>query len=252
MKFYIFKNPDIGSIKMDIGCESDSKVSDISEAEMFISLGGDGTFLKMLHTVIKTIGSKAFSCYFMGLNLGHVGFLTNEIGSLNLTAPLEIYTNKEFVVDRFPIILKADNTQRILLNELVIKGKNSGKLFDVKINVNNESDVLYRGDGVIISSPSGSTAYNLSANGPMMHPEMKGIIVTPICPFTLADRSVLLPKHSVINIDADDYELYGDGMLINAEGNLSICLSDLPLNTICINNFIDTIKEKLGWNKSIK
>ncbi len=162
-----------------------------------IVLGGDGTLLG----AARKIGR--FGIPILGVNLGGLGFLTEisyeelyEAVSLMIEEKLEIQERTMLDVK----VIKEDSEigPFAVLNDAVINKKTLARIIDIDVFINNEFLTTFRADGLIISTPTGSTAYNLSAGGPIVYPTVDAFIITPICPFTLSNRPLIIPDTSVI------------------------------------------------------
>jgi NAD+ kinase len=170
------------------------------QAECVIVLGGDGTLLNCART-IGVLGKPIF-----GVNLGQLGFLT-EIELPDLTPALERLISGEFEIEermmiQAEVFRSGENIcSYYCLNDAVITKGAFARLIRLKTFVNNEYVDIFPADGLIISTPTGSTAYSLSAGGPLVAPNLELMIVTPICPHTLYSRSVVVDKDSEVKVE---------------------------------------------------
>lgn len=188
--------PVAASIAKEIG----AKVSSIDEAyadvDVIVTLGGDGT---ILHTA-KRAAQSGISV--LGVNIGTVGFLAGlEADELD---GLEKLTTGEFITDeRMMLQITFDNRPSesyLALNDAVISKGALSRMIDIKIACDGRPVIGYRSDGVIVSTPTGSTAYSLSAGGPIIDPVLESIAVTPICPHSLISRTVLFTPETLIGL----------------------------------------------------
>ncbi len=176
-------------------------ISKIPEnTECAIVLGGDGTMIQaaidLVHKDIPIIG----------VNTGNLGFLT-EVEQQNINIALERLINNDFTIENRIMLKEISHFEQpnncsscYALNDIVVSKRGSIRLITVKVYVNDELADIYRADGVIISTPTGSTGYNLSAGGPVLVPYVKAIIVTPICPHSLNKRSLIVDASDKITL----------------------------------------------------
>jgi NAD+ kinase len=169
------------------------------EVEFVIVLGGDGTLLGAGRRVAR------YGVPILGVNLGGLGFLT-EIHLKKLFPAVELMLAGRLEVETRlmleAVVLRGDTeTCRFLvLNDVVINKGALARIIDLDVFINDQFLTTFRADGLIVSTPTGSTAYNLSAGGPILYPTMSSFILTPICPFTLTNRPILLPESHVVSI----------------------------------------------------
>ncbi len=180
-----------------------------AEIDYIIAVGGDGTFLRASRYAF------AREIPIMGVNLGNLGFLA-EIEVSHLYEALGYLLEDEFIIQERMLIegelirdgkkLDPENAPYIALNEFVLTRSLMEKIIRVDIRVNDFSITDFAADGIIISTPTGSTAYSLSAGGPVIDPRNEVLLITPICPHTLFDRSFILnpENHIEIRIEAKD------------------------------------------------
>ncbi|MEJ5226636.1 NAD(+)/NADH kinase [Thermodesulfovibrio sp.] len=178
---------------------SHSEIETIHSSDALIVLGGDGTML----AVSRIVGGRKIPI--IGINMGNLGFIT-EIPRENLIECLnEIFSGKYEIEERSMLRAEIYRDNKTLsryigLNDIVIGKGIMAKISNYDLYINNQYVATIKADGVIISTPTGSTAYNLSAGGPILYPILKGIVFTPICPHTLSVRPVVLPDDFVIEI----------------------------------------------------
>lgn len=159
------------------------------QVDVIVSMGGDGTLLATARAV-GHIGTPI-----LGINLGSLGFLTQQTPQ-QLIPALEAIVAKKYQLDeRMLLHAEVDGSETLpssfALNDIVINNGPVSRLLDISLEVNGERVVTYKSDGLVIATPTGSTAYNLAVGGPIMHPSMDAIIVAPISPFSLNTRPMI-------------------------------------------------------------
>ncbi len=163
------------------------------EQNILVVLGGDGTLLHIAQQAAK------YSIPVIGINLGHLGFLT-ELTRNEAKENLDTILNDSVKVEnRLMIKALLDDGKNVTtlgyaLNDVVINKNSHDRILHLSTTADNELITTYKADGLIFSTPTGSTAYNLSAGGPLVYPGLASILVTPICPFMLGSRPILLPS----------------------------------------------------------
>lgn len=167
------------------------------DLDILIVLGGDGT---LLHIAER---AALHAIPVVGINLGYLGFLT-EFTAIEAEKALEkIFSGPVTIENRQMLQARLirdglTNGSRYALNDVVINKNAEDRLLNLATRANNETITTYKADGLVFSSPTGSTAYNLSAGGPLVHPGLAAILVTPICPFMLGSRPIILPADRII------------------------------------------------------
>jgi len=167
------------------------------DASFIIVLGGDGTLLSVSRH------GRGNDVPILGINLGSLGFLT-ESSVEELPAMLNAVIKGTYDVSRRIMIDVSVNREKekvfefTILNDAVITKDALARIIDIETYVNDDYLATFRGDGLILSTPTGSTGYSLSAGGPILYPSLKNIIVTPICPHTLTNRPIILPENTTI------------------------------------------------------
>jgi NAD+ kinase len=167
------------------------------DLDILIILGGDGTLLHVAETAAR------YSIPVIGINLGNLGFLTELSESESETALEEILGSSVTMERRMMLktrLVSADSQKgyRYALNEVVISKNAVDRLLHLYTKADDDHITTYKADGLIMSTPTGSTAYSLSAGGPLVHPGLQTILLTPICPFMLSSRPIILPPDKVI------------------------------------------------------
>ncbi|MBW1790485.1 MAG: NAD(+)/NADH kinase [Deltaproteobacteria bacterium] len=180
------------------GCEDGASIIP-TNVNWVVVLGGDGTLLAAARRVGR------FGAPILGVNLGGLGFLTG-IPLGRLYPVIEMMIDDRLVTEchgmlETQVIRNAETMCRFpVLNDVVINKGTLARIIDLNVTINDEFLTTFRADGLIIATPTGSTAYNLSAGGPVLYPTMEATILTPICPFTLANRPIIIPDSHRIQL----------------------------------------------------
>ncbi|GAQ95064.1 NAD+ kinase [Thermodesulfovibrio aggregans] len=199
---------------------SHSEIMAIQNSDTVIVLGGDGTML----SASRLIGGKKVPI--IGINMGKLGFIT-EISRIDLFETLEqIFSGNYEIEERSMINAKILRDEKIIneylgLNDIVIGKGIMAKISDFDLFINNLYVSTIKADGVIISTPTGSTAYNLSAGGPILYPTLKGLVFTPICPHTLTVRPIVLPDDFIIDVVISTH---GKDIFLTVDGQIGFPL----------------------------
>lgn len=186
-------------------------------AEVLICLGGDGTFLQTARKA--QMGNKPI----LGINLGSLGFLT-EVEKSEIQRTVDQILSDHFEIENRMIlegIIYRDGAvlaRDVALNDIVISRGALSRILHLKTYINQEFVDSFPGDGLIISTPTGSTAYSMSAGGPIVEPDMDLILVTPICPHILYSRSIITAGNRLVRIKVD--ENYGHNAMVTVDGQM--------------------------------
>jgi NAD+ kinase len=225
--------------------------------DLLIVLGGDGTLL----SVIRQVGENEVPI--LGVNLGGLGFLT-EITRDELLSVLKKVLNGEFrthnrVVLSASVIRKGEEVKAFrALNDAVINKGALARIIYLRMTINGEYVATYRADGLILSTPTGSTAYSLSAGGPIVYPSMKTIIVTPICPHTLTNRPIIIPDSVVVRAtlesESEEVFLTLDGQVgFPLERGDTVEVKRAPGRVLLIESpnkgYFEVLRTKLKWGE---
>lgn len=182
-------------------------------AELLVVLGGDGTILRAARLAADR------GIPIVGVNMGGFGFLA-ELSADELPAALpQLLAGRYDVDERMMLQAQVEQGGRshtlLALNDVVVTKSGVARVLRLRISVNGEHLASYPADGVIVATPTGSTAYSLSAGGPIVHPRVEAIVITPICPHTFNARSVIVDQHDVVTVEveapASDATLTVDG-----------------------------------------
>jgi len=164
------------------------------DADIIIAVGGDGTILRTQ----SFISSKQIPLF--GINMGTVGFLTEIDPELVFKSIEQVLAGKYFVEKRTQLQIQHGQKLHSALNEVVIMTRKPAKMLHIEISVDEEIVEELRADGLIVATPSGSTAYSMSAGGPIVDPQVEAFIIVPICPFKLGSRPIVVPDNSQIKV----------------------------------------------------
>jgi NAD+ kinase len=215
-----------------------------------VALGGDGTVLDAFHAMQLTTP-------IAGLNKGHLGFLTSSVDTDMFIQALK--HNKYNTVKRDTISLTIDGTfYGRALNEVVIYNAAQGNLTDIIVEVGDDRSLIrYHCDALIVSTPTGSTAYNLSAGGSIIDPSIEAVCLTPVAPFSMSSRPVIINNTGIRITCNHTATCICDGKVANenvAKGCDISITNGGTMETIYIGNsdFLKVIQDKLGWNRSLK
>lgn len=235
-----------------------SKKEVFTSCDLVILLGGDGTILKSAGCTGKKITP------ILGVNLGTLGFLS-EITAGELEQALKLILENKYFLDKRSILRVTKYHQNnkvatfLALNDAVINQGIFARLIELEIEIDQKKVVAFKADGLIVATPTGSTAHSLSAGGPIVHPGLDAILITPICPSTLALRPIVIPNDRLVKVRITtrrrgDYNLgltldgqvtvpleYGD------EINIRKSSRNFYMIRIKEQNYYKLLRDKLGW-----
>jgi NAD+ kinase len=232
----------------------------VEVVDMIVVLGGDGTLLSMADC-IATAGR---SIPLLGVNFGSLGFLTE------VTLP-ELYPSLDAALSgRAPIeerlMLRSTTRRRgdtfashVALNDVVMTKGARSRMIDLSVWVGDEFVTRVKADGLIVASPTGSTAYNLAAGGPIVQPSVDALVVTPIAPHTLTNRPIIIPASSTVRVQPhmdsrDEVFLTFDGQAgfdVEEGDEISVCRGAHPLQLIhaTTRSYFEVLRQKLKWGE---
>lgn len=237
--------------------DTHSKVKIPSLVDLIIVLGGDGTLL----SVARLVGENAVPI--LGVNLGSLGFLT-EITLGEMYPSLEQVLSRQFTTsERMLLTARVCREEEhiaayLALNDAVINKSAMARIIDLETFINGEYVTTYKSDGLIVGTPTGSTGYNLAAGGPIIHPEMQALIMTPICPHTLTNRPSVIPdtSHILITLKSknEDVFLTLDGQVgftLRHDDVIHLRKADYPIRLIrpLQRNYFEVLRTKLKWGE---
>jgi NAD+ kinase len=230
-----------------------------SDVDMIVVLGGDGTLLGMADRIAQA----GVDVPILGVNFGSLGFLT-EVTLDDITPALEAALNghapfEERLMLR-GLVMRGDTARvdRVALNDIVITRGALSRIIGLSVSVGDEFVTRVRADGLIIASPTGSTAYNLAAGGPIVHPAVDALVLTPIAPHMLTNRPVVIPASAEVRIESADGQT---GLVVTFDGQFGLPLekddvvvvsrAEKPLRLVrgTSRTYFEVLREKLKWGE---
>jgi NAD+ kinase len=226
---------------------------DLEDIDFIISLGGDGTLLD----AVTFVGDKGIPV--LGINYGRLGFLAS-IGKNEIHSAIESLVKRTFVLDKRTLVHLDANMPLFSgraygLNEFTIHKKDTSPMIKIHTYLNGEFLNTYWSDGLIVATPTGSTGYSLSCNGPVVFPDSASFVITPVSPHNLNIRPLVVPDDSVISFEVEGRT---DGFLCTLDSRremaskevlLAIRKEAFSINLVRLNenNFLQTLRNKLSW-----
>jgi NAD+ kinase len=240
---------------------SEAEVVDDAEfaaaCDLIVVLGGDGTMI----STARLVGDA--DTLVLGINYGSLGYLT-EFRIEEMFPALEAIFRGEYEVDP-RVMLSAEHWREDemlargrVLNDVVINKSALARILEIEVSLNGLLVNSFRADGLIVSTPTGSTAYNLSAGGPIVYPSMNAIVLTPICPFTLTNRPIVIPDDAGIELKLRDEN---EGVALTLDGQIGYTMkindrvvirkSRTTFNLVQppTRNYFDVLRNKLKWGR---
>jgi NAD+ kinase len=229
------------------------QLDDATRIDVLLTLGGDGTFLRGA----RLVGPRQIPI--LGVNLGRLGFLT-ACGAADLDRALTLLASGDYIVEpRMALEARTDrepDRRWRALNDVVLHKSGRARVFGLRASVDGELIGAFAADGLIVATPTGSTAYSLSAGGPVVVPTVDSIILTAVSAHTLAVRPVVLAPNAEVTLQADDAP---DELLVTVDGQvgttfapgdtLTVRRADRPVQVIRFRDgsFFGRMRRKLGW-----
>jgi NAD+ kinase len=248
-----FFNQFYSSINITDKYSTFNQSGDLENIDFIISLGGDGTLLD----AVTFVGDKGIPV--LGINYGRLGFLAS-IGKNEIHSAIESLVKRTFVLDKRTLVHLDANMplfsgQAYGLNEFAIHKKDTSPMIKIHTYLNGEFLNTYWSDGLIVATPTGSTGYSLSCNGPVVFPDSASFVITPVSPHNLNIRPLVVPDDSVISFEVEGRT---DGFLCTLDSRremaskevlLAIRKEAFSMNLVRLNenNFLQTLRNKLSW-----
>jgi NAD+ kinase len=252
--FQDFFNLFYSAIKIPVHYSTFTSSEDLDPSiDCMISLGGDGTLLDTV-TLVKDSGIPV-----LGINYGRLGFLAS-IGKEELSVALNALVQRKYVLDKRTLLhldsdLSLFDSKPYALNEFTLHKKDTSPMIKIHTYLNGEFLNTYWADGLIVATPTGSTGYSLSCNGPVVFPDSASFVITPIAPHNLNIRPLIVPDNTIVSFEvegrADGFICTLDSRkeLVAKEIQLAIKKENFGINLIRLNenNFLQTLRNKLSW-----
>jgi NAD+ kinase len=236
----------------DVGAEEFQK-----KADLIVVLGGDGTMI----STARLIGSR--EVLVLGINYGSLGYLT-EFRIEEMFPALEDILKGNYEIDRRVMLEVEHRRDKELLgkgrvlNDVVINKAVLARIIEIEVSLNDLFVNDFRADGLIVATPTGSTAYSLSAGGPIVYPSMNAVVLTPICPFTLTNRPIVIPDTAEISLRLTNQS---DGVVLTLDGQIGyqmqtgdcVLIRKSPMTFNLVQppnrNYFDVLRNKLKWGR---
>lgn len=226
------------------------------QIDLALVLGGDGTLLAMADIIAQADRDVPI----LGINFGSLGFLT-EITRAELYSALEAAVAGQVTHDeRMMLRGWVGSESRVALNDIVFTRTALSRMIDLAVTVGEQFVMSVKADGLIVASPTGSTAYNLAAGGPIVHPAMDAIVLTPIAPHTLTNRPIVIPAEREVRVKAGPAnagaEIYvtfdgqhGFALVEGDEVRITRAAKPIRLVRSTTRNYFEVLREKLKWSE---
>jgi NAD+ kinase len=230
---------------------------EISGFDLLVSLGGDGTVLFSARAALSA------GVPLLAFNLGRLGFIAAFQRGEWRSAIDAWYERKLVLSERLMLEIRLERPGRpaelyYALNDGVVSGQGIAKVIGLELSVAGRSLGTYRSDGVIVATPTGSTAYSLAAGGPVLHPELPAMVLNPICPFTLWNRPLVVPESQRIEIEVKEGKRTGFMLTVDGQETSSLAPGDkvsfvgAPKRALIYSHtsqsFYDVLRNKLSWS----
>lgn len=232
--------------------------TDLSRTQLFISIGGDGTLLESITHIGKT------EIPVIGINTGRLGFLAN-ISREETEHALKAVFDGAYTLDTRALLRLETNKDifgslNFALNDFTVVKKDSSSMITIHTYVDGEFLNSYWADGLIISTPTGSTGYSLSCGGPLIFPKSQNFVITPVSPHNLTVRPIVLPDSSRIVVQVEGrsrkYLVSLDSRMASVDSSIKLQISKADFNVqlvqLEVNNYFKTLRQKLNWGLDVR
>ncbi|KAA3617417.1 MAG: NAD(+) kinase [Calditrichaeota bacterium] len=257
VSFYLCTNdsPYISTEFKSLRLLSESEI--LNKSEVLITLGGDGTLLRTVEKITDTFPK------FLGVNLGGLGFLADTPPD-KLTDHLESVLSGQYTLDERTLLTLRQNghkEKKVALNDIVVDKAGFSRVIQIDVRIAGRTLNSYIADGLIVSTPTGSTGYSLSAGGPIVEPRSNVIVLNPICPHSLTNRPLIIHDDGEINLqiwtEHKSFNILKDGQIQGSYPSgtrFIIKKSKRKINFIKIKsqNFFKTLSRKLSWGEDFR
>lgn len=227
----------------------------VKHVEMMLSIGGDGTLLSTARIIGKS------DVPILGIHMGGLGFLAEVRVEDTFTALQEVLDGKYHLDERMVLAVDLQHNGELqtyyAINDLVVGRGSSSRLLKARVEISSRKVNEYVADGLIVATPTGSTAYSLSAGGPIVVPALEALILTPICPHSLSARTIVIPSTEKIIIrfdeDQENLTLTLDGQVNIEIGNKAVVTTrrarwNIPLVRLEDSDYYEVLRSKMGWS----
>ena len=230
----------------------------LKESDIILSIGGDGTIISSIRKCLE------YKKPILGIHIGGLGFLA-ECNKDNYKDKILSIEKGDYYIENRMLLNVEIPDKKInynIINELVIDRRESARTIKTNISISNKFINTYESDGIIFSTPTGSTAYSLSAGGPIVYPDMKIIIITPICPHTLSMRPVIIPSDEVLEVTFEnsrskELSLTIDGQIqkvISSKIRVLVEKSNCSAYLVKFkeSDYFKTLRNKMAWKGNMR
>lgn len=261
---FVIEQNYFNGLKKEIDVNNSATFSSYKELnasfDFMFTVGGDGTILRAV-TFIRNSNIPI-----VGINTGRLGFLAT-VQKEEIVNAIEQLLKKNYKIKERTLLsvtttptIKSLKSLNFALNEVSVSRKNTASMITIETSIDNEYLTSYWSDGLIISTPTGSTGYSLSCGGPIITPAAKSFALTPIAPHNLNARPMVIPDETIITLKIsgreDEFFLSLDSRIVTVDSSTEVCVkkADFNLKMIQINNqtFIKTLREKLLWGQDTR